>query len=56
MNANLGQDFNPFYATGLFLTTCGFLMFSEGIEREESWCGLKDVFEWRQNLALNLWI
>ena len=36
MNVNLAQDFNPLYATGLFLTTFGFLMFSEGIERDKS--------------------
>ena len=35
-NVKLNQDFNPFYATGLFLTPCGFFMFSEGIERDKS--------------------
>ena len=36
MNVSLAQDFNPFYATGLFLSPYGFLVFSEGIERDES--------------------
>ena len=36
MNVILAQDFNPFYATGLFLTTYGFLMFSEVTERDKS--------------------
>ena len=36
MNVNLALDFNPFYVTGLFLTPCGFLMFSEVIERDKS--------------------
>ena len=36
MNVNLAQDFNSFYVTGLLLIPCGFLMSSEGIERDEN--------------------
>ena len=36
MNVNLAHDCNSFYATGLFLIPCGFLMSSEGIERDEN--------------------
>ena len=37
MNVDLTQYFNPFYATGLFLTHCGFLMFLEGTEGDKSY-------------------